>query len=215
MTTTGGDGAGAEPLLPDAEQLPELPDDIILRVFKLSCQRGGLREFFRTWRGVSNKFNDEYFVEHCRGGVPITFVPSVEAPTIQAGIAAARPASPDAALDAVRAAQAWSAAGFGDGERLHEELEVGGAGHGNGATRGDRDHPGNGISSGGEIGGRRGAPRGGGVAPPVVLLEPVVLIRPGLYRENVRVTKTVALIGLGAHGSVLVEVRRCRLNTSG
>ena len=39
----------------------------------------------------------------------------------------------------------------------------------------------------------------------VMMTEPTVLVRPGVYAENVRVTKTCALIGWGPPGAVAIE----------
>jgi hypothetical protein len=42
----------------------------------------------------------------------------------------------------------------------------------------------------------------------------MVLVRPGVYAENVRMTKTCAVIGWGPPGAVAIEVGWCRLTLS-
>ena len=158
--------------------LPDLPWDIVERIAVSNCRAGGLREWCSTWRATCRAFADtSWFEDHVRGGVPLAVVPSKAHPTVQSGVSRARAASPGAVAAAVAERARFAALSGPDGQLRGID---GGDPRKNASTARPND--------------ALGADD-----------RPVVLVTPGVYADNVRITRSVVLLGWGAQGDARVE----------
>ena len=156
--------------------LPDLPWDVVERVAVTRCRAGGMRGWCKEWRGVCRAFADvSFFEKHVRGGVPLAVVPSEKYPTVQSAVSRAL-ASPPESIAEASATRA----------RLESRARASSVEDGTSECE---------ITDSTFLDHKDGENSD----------LPVVIIKPGVYSENVRITRSCVLLGWGGQGDVIIE----------